>query len=472
MSRGSRRPRRRARASHPARARRRSFGRAHDEDPRLRQRCGAARRPSATVATQSADAPAPSAARATSVAPCPYPFALTTAQSSAPSSASSSRRALWRIAPRSIVISLRCTGLVSRERPRQRLDHVARDEAGALLRLARRELLRRARRRRGALRLHPLREERGRDAGQDVARARGCERRQAERADEDAAARRGDERVLALEDDDASNRSAASCTDASRCAATSFDSRPSRRPSSPSCGVRTRGAGHSPGSSSKSASASTTAGSVDLREQTADERLRLLLAPEPGPDARAPSPSRAASKTLLERPLHRLQHERLEHRKRLGRRGDRDVAGVGAERGARRERRRLRSCPREPPTTRTWPDVYLLSRGERRGTSARIAGVTSRCSVSAGSSPMSATTTSPARKRPGATARPTFGPCIVTVTSASHRRARDLAGRRVHARRDVDRDDRDAGCVDLLDQRAPSRRAARPSSRCRAARRS
>ena len=44
--------------------------------------------------------------------------------------------------------------------------------------------------------------------------------------------------------------------------------------------------------------------------------------------------------------------------------------------------------------------------------------MTSRCSVSAGSSPMSATTTSPAWKRPGAIASPTFGPCMVTVTSA------------------------------------------------------
>ncbi len=44
--------------------------------------------------------------------------------------------------------------------------------------------------------------------------------------------------------------------------------------------------------------------------------------------------------------------------------------------------------------------------------------MTSRCSVSRASSPMSATTTSPARKRPGATARPTLRPCIVTVTSA------------------------------------------------------
>src|SRR5215467_393489 len=74
--------------------------------------------------------------------------------------------------------------------------------------------------------------------------------------------------------------------------------------------------------------------------------------------------------------------------------------------------------PREPPTTSTWPAEYLLSCGERRGIWARISGVTSRCSVSAASRPMSATATSPALKRPGATARPTLGPCIVTVTSA------------------------------------------------------
>src|SRR5581483_10668742 len=43
----------------------------------------------------------------------------------------------------------------------------------------------------------------GRDPGEDVARARGRERRQAQCAHEDAAAGRSDERVLALEDDDA-----------------------------------------------------------------------------------------------------------------------------------------------------------------------------------------------------------------------------------------------------------------------------
>ena len=52
---------------------------------------------------------------------------------------------------------------------RKRLDDVARDEAGSLLRGARRELLRGARCGGGALRLHPFRQERGRDPCEDVA---------------------------------------------------------------------------------------------------------------------------------------------------------------------------------------------------------------------------------------------------------------------------------------------------------------
>jgi NAD(P)H-hydrate repair Nnr-like enzyme with NAD(P)H-hydrate epimerase domain len=47
--------------------------------------------------------------------------------------------------------------------------------------------------------------------------------------------------------------------------------------------------------------------------------------------------------------------------------------------------------PGVPPTTTTCPDVYLLPSGLRRGTSSRISLVTRACSVSAGSSPMSAT---------------------------------------------------------------------------------
>ena len=59
--------------------------------------------------------------------------------------------------------------------------------------------------------------------------------------------------------------------------------------------------------------------------------------------------------------------------------------------------------PGEPPTTTTWPAVYLLSSGERRGTALRISLVARAFLVSMGSSPMSATTTSPAWNRPGDT---------------------------------------------------------------------
>ena len=74
--------------------------------------------------------------------------------------------------------------------------------------------------------------------------------------------------------------------------------------------------------------------------------------------------------------------------------------------------------PGAPPATSTAPALYLLSSARLRGTSERIAGVTSRCSVSAGSSPMSATTTSPAWKRPGAIASPSLRPWNVTVSVA------------------------------------------------------
>ena len=77
---------------------------------------------------------------------------------------------------------------------------------------------------------------------------------------------------------------------------------------------------------------------LDFGEQPPDERLRLRLTPEAGPDGERPR-LRRRLEDVLERPLHRLQHERLEDGKRLGRRGDRHVAGVGAQGGARGERR-------------------------------------------------------------------------------------------------------------------------------------
>jgi hypothetical protein len=75
--------------------------------------------------------------------------------------------------------------------------------------------------------------------------------------------------------------------------------------------------------------------------------------------------------------------------------------------------------PGEPPTTSTEPALYFVSLARLGGTSRRISSVTSRCRVSPVSMPISATSTSPAWKRPGATTSPTFGACIVTVTSAA-----------------------------------------------------
>ena len=75
--------------------------------------------------------------------------------------------------------------------------------------------------------------------------------------------------------------------------------------------------------------------------------------------------------------------------------------------------------PGAPPATSTEPALYLLSSARLRGTSARMSAVARRCAVSAGSSPMSATTTSPAWKRPGATASPSLRPWNVTVSAAS-----------------------------------------------------
>ena len=94
----------------------------------------------------------------------------------------------------------------------------------------------------------------------------------------------------------------------------------------------------------------------------------------------------------------------------------------------------------------------MLSSGRLRGTSVRIAAVASRFSVSACSSPMSATTTSPAWKRPGATASPSLRPWNVTVTAA---RTAAVAISPVDASTPDGTsigDDRSAGGVDPLDR--------------------
>ena len=63
--------------------------------------------------------------------------------------------------------------------------------------------------------------------------------------------------------------------------------------------------------------------------------------------------------------------------------------------------------------------MYFESPGCFRGTRASSPGSARTAAAGAVSSPMSATTTCPAWKRPGATTSPSFGPWKVTVRSAS-----------------------------------------------------
>ena len=324
-----------------------------------------------------------------------------------PSSASSSRRALWRIAPRSIVISLRCMRLVSRESARQRLDHVARDEAVALRRFVRARAAARRSRGRGGARcgsmpfarnaaMTPVRTSPVPAVASD-GRPQGADER-----------RRGparDERVRALEDDDAAGSAPPPpAPSASRCAAIPSTRAPSRRASSPSCGVRTRRRG---------ALARLELGErvgVDDRRQISisasrrpDERLRLVPA-EPGADRERASPWPPRRRRRSSGRFTASSTSVSSTGQRLGRapRSSRSRRRRGTRRGPRARRRR--SCRGSRRRRARSPRVYLLSSGALRGTRPGSPAVTRRARSRAGSRPMSATTTSPARKRPGATA--------------------------------------------------------------------
>ena len=85
---------------------------------------------------------------------------------------------------------------------------------------------------------------------------------------------------------------------------------------------------------------------------------------------------------------------------------------------------------------------------------------------------MSATTTSPAWKRPGATWSPTLLVWNVTVSDALTAAPATSPGRRVDAGGQVDGDDRQPAGVDPLDHRRRVRCAEHRGSRCRRARRS
>jgi hypothetical protein len=106
-----------------------------------------------------------------------------------------------------------------------------------------------------------------------------------------------------------------------------------------------------------------------------------------------------AGGVLRQRPLDRLEQPRLDRgQRRLGRR-DGDVPGVG-------------------PTTSTEPARYFVLVRSLRGTASSAVAGTSACSCSECTSPIGATCTEPAWKRPGATASPTFAAPNVTVAVA------------------------------------------------------
>ena len=110
--------------------------------------------------------------------------------------------------------------------------------------------------------------------------------------------------------------------------------------------------------------------------------------------------------------------------------------------------------PGAPPTTSTEPARVLVVLGRLRGTSERIVGRhqpmlrLDRLEPDVGDDERRRR-----GRRPGATASPTLRPWKVTVSVGADGLARDLAGRRVDARGNVDGDDRRRGGVDPLDRR-------------------
>ena len=174
---------------------------------------------------------------------------------------------------------------------------------------------------------------------------------------------------------------------------------PSMRASSPECGVSTRGPASRRARVAHSASASTTTGtssrrlgaarrprSASAQTRSKRDRVRALV------PARAPGRRRrrcnAAVVVLRQRALYGFEDE-------CSNTGTTDAGPPWSRsrRPTRMRRQRVKHgaplSPRDPPTTRTWPAVYLLSCGRRYGTRSRIARVTRACFVSTCSRPIS-----------------------------------------------------------------------------------
>ena len=169
---GDRLVRRRRGRDRPPRSRDLPAGaRPHDEDAHARKlgRSGAPRRPSRRRAPpRPRRGCAAHVERAVAVS-----SALTTAQSSVVVERLAQAATFRRTAPRSIVISERCTSaFLSGERSGQRVEEIARDHAGVERRLDRRPVMGRRAGRRCDPWLHPLGQERADHAGEHIAGTR------------------------------------------------------------------------------------------------------------------------------------------------------------------------------------------------------------------------------------------------------------------------------------------------------------
>ena len=234
---------------------------------------------------------------------------------------------------------------------------------------------------------------------------------------EHALARGGDDRVGALEQHDRAERLGAAPR---RPRAGARRPRPTpRRAAAPAPRVRGQHRRARPADRRQLVAARRRPGRAGGRPARAARRTSSFASapPEPWADRERPHASRRRRRRRPERPLDGLQQPGLDDRQRALGHGDGDVPRVGAQCRARGEAHRARE-PGRAADDEHRARAYLLSSGRLRGTSARISRLTSRGSVCAGSSPMSATTTSPAWNSPGATARPTLGPWKVTVSSA------------------------------------------------------
>ena len=154
-----------------------------------------------------------------------------------------------------------------------------------------------------------------------------------------------------------SKRSAASCTDASRCAATPRLAAEQARELALVRGEHARRRPLARLELEQRVGVDDHR-QLDLREQPPDERLRLRLAPEAGTDrerpglrarprrrpraAASPPPARASRGPAATRPARRSSRSRRRRGGRPRRRGGAPV------------------MPREPPTTRTWPGGVLV----------------------------------------------------------------------------------------------------------------